>query len=189
MNKIQFGILNIVVSEHAQFPEVRCCKLKVQLESVVTCVYSWSMTQSWGLRKIQSKADQELFSLGIKRPEHEADHSPLSNVGIKNVWTSPPHCLALHYTVLKYWGNLEDMCYSIVVGTRVLYSRCSPYETQPRNQHLTAVLRFLQTNIFTDCFTACSSCIVIHEHRVIWDNIADTNWNAKLNEECVRCYN
>jgi hypothetical protein len=35
-----------------------------------------------------------------------------------------PHTLALHYMVLKYSGNLEDMYYSVVVSTPALYTRC-----------------------------------------------------------------
>jgi hypothetical protein len=42
-----------------------------------------------------------VFSLGIKRPEHEADHSPVSSAEIKNAWSytsTPP--IRLHSVVL-----------------------------------------------------------------------------------------
>jgi hypothetical protein len=34
------------------------------------------------------------FSLGIKRPEREADHSPLTNAEVKKIWiyaSTPPY--------------------------------------------------------------------------------------------------
>jgi len=40
-------------------------------------------------------------SLGVKRPEREAEHSPPSNAEVKNVWSytsTPPICL--HVMVL-----------------------------------------------------------------------------------------
>jgi len=43
-----------------------------------------------------------LFPPGVKRPGHEADHSPLSSTEVKNAWNSTctlPICL--HVVVLK----------------------------------------------------------------------------------------
>jgi hypothetical protein len=43
------------------------------------------------------------LSLGVKRPEHEADHSPQSSAEVKNAWnyTSTPQCVFMAWCLVK----------------------------------------------------------------------------------------
>jgi hypothetical protein len=53
--------------------------------------------------------------LGVKRPEHEADHSPQSSVGIKNAWSyTSIHAILLHYMVLWYRDNFIKYIFQCV---------------------------------------------------------------------------
>jgi hypothetical protein len=44
------------------------------------------------------------LSLGVKRPEREADHSPPSNAEVKNAWsyTSTPHYVFMAWYLVKH---------------------------------------------------------------------------------------
>jgi hypothetical protein len=63
------------------------------------------------------------FFLGVKRPEHEVDHSPSFSVDVKNAWniiSIPP--ISLHNVVLRhrdkitlYLPGLRNMCKSRVL--------------------------------------------------------------------------
>jgi hypothetical protein len=47
------------------------------------------------------------LSLGVKRPRHEADHSPPSTAEVKDVWsyTSTPQYVFMAWCLVKHWDN------------------------------------------------------------------------------------
>jgi hypothetical protein len=76
----------------------------------------------WSLSSLLSNGYQGTLSSGLKQPECEADHSPLSSVTVKNAlkYTSTPQYIFTASCLIKQWillyGKSRDRSVGIALG-------------------------------------------------------------------------
>jgi hypothetical protein len=82
-------------------------------------------------------------SLGIKQPEHEADHLPLSHAKVKNAWrnTSTPQYVFMEWCLIEHRDTLPFYVPSM-----------------PRSANWSLLLKYVYLSQFTHA--CCKSCLI-----------------------------
>jgi hypothetical protein len=90
----------------------------VRCRDIVNTVMKFGSIESWEYFDLRENFHQ-IFHL-VKRPGHEADHSPLSSAEVKNAWshTSTPHYAFMAWCLLKHKDNFTFTLANYGVHTR-----------------------------------------------------------------------